>query len=158
MNPSAAALLADNNNEQGALAVKLRWRVGDSWSSNEWAVLVNGAPVDLTAGGWQVRAQARGRAADEDVIAQWGTHVVGAGTVALGTATVVLDDDGTELVTSTVQIRHTPAVSRGWGSLVGEFDAEVIRRPIPDLDPNTPPVENYTIAVGTVHAVRDVSR
>lgn len=142
----------------GPLALDLRFRVGDTWSSEEWAVLVNGGPVDLTVAGWTVRAQCRERPGDSEVLAEWS---LGNGRVRLGLATFKLFADGPELTTSTVQLHHGPGdIPRPFD---GHIDCEITRRAVPDPDqpdpdPDAAPLENYTIAAGRCRAEQDVTR
>lgn len=137
--------------------LNLRFHLGDNWSSEQLAVLINGAPVDLTLNGWQVRAQARRTRTTTDALVTWSSLNTTGPRVHLAQATVTLAD-GTKVVTSTVQLRHGPE-SRRWPAFTGAaFDCEIIRRPVPDPDPSADPLENYTIAVGRVSAVQDVSR
>jgi len=143
----------------GPASVHLSWRVGDSWASEEWVVLINGGPVDLTSYGWQVRAQAR--SSGGLVLAEWSSLTVDPGTsgrVVIGEAAVPLVPDGPDVVTSSVRLTHSPSVSKRWGPFVAIGDVEVMRRPQPDLDPSAGPVENYTIAVAQIVARQEVSR
>lgn len=126
----------------GPLRVDLGFLLGDTWSGPAWAVVRDGAAVDL-ADGWAVRAQARRRPEDEAVLMEWSTAN---GRVVLGSASVTLSD-GTTLATSTVQLAHTAAAAAALPPFVGRYDCEISR------DGTT-----YTITEGQVTASRDVSR
>jgi hypothetical protein len=137
--------------------VALWFRLGDTWSSPDtWAVLINGGPVDLTTNGWRAQAQARARP-DSEPLVTWSSDNTTGPRIVLGQATVTLFD-GTQVLTSTVRLRHGPE-SRRWPAFTGAlFDCEIIRRPVPDPDPAADPLENYTILSGRITARRDVSR
>lgn len=147
-----AAITVDDRDE--VLTAPLRWVAGRTWTHPEaWAVLIDGQPVDLTAPGWSARAQARPRPgpAGGAVLAEWTSQNPGpsAGSVLVGSATVVLP--GRELVTSTVQLHHSPAVSAAWGEFSGWFDCEVVHT----VDGTI--VDRYAIARGAVWAMPAVA-
>lgn len=79
-------------------------RHGDTYLSPTWAIVIDGAAVDL-ATGWTVRAQAR---TQEDILVlDWATT---AGTdVLLGTAGVTVG--GEEITTSTIRLYLSPAAT-----------------------------------------------
>lgn len=147
-----AAITTD---DVGMLRLDLKFRIGDTWSSEQWAVLVNGGPVNLGDPGWSVRAQCRDT--DGALVAEWSTAN---DRVRLGTAVVTLDDDGPELTTSTVQLHHDPAAFDA--PFEGRVECEITRHLVPDPesdpDPTAAPAENYTIAFGRCRASRDTSR
>lgn len=128
------------------LRVELSFPLGDTWAASEaWALLIGDADVDLTDG-WGVTAQARATD-DATVLAEWSTAN---GRIALGRADVELED-GTTIETSTVQLRHSAAVSSAWQPFVADFDCQVERGIGAD-------VERYTIASGTIRALRETTR
>lgn len=147
--PTDAVVTAESMS--GPLRIDWTYRVGDTWSSEILAVIVDGEAVQLDDGpdtdpGWVVLAQARFGA---QVIASWSTAD---GTVALGTADVQLED-GTTITTSTVQLNHDPGESRERGPFGrSPIEVEVSRYEQPgDADP----AESYTIAAGWVTALPD---
>lgn len=115
-------------------------RHGDTAYSDVWAVLDSGGvALDLAAGGWVVRAQARETPEAKSVLIEW-TLTRG---VQLSTAQVRLAS-GREVTTSTVQLMFTPAdyqwIPLSWS---GVFDVEI---ELPDLgDSTAPPVRRHTI-------------
>lgn len=116
-------------------------RVGDTWSSPVWAVLLpGGLGVDLTDG-WDVRASVRRHPLDggAEVYAWQDAGII------LGQAEVTLAD-GTEVTTSTVQLHHSGEDSEGWPLFVGPYDFEIRKGS-----------DDYTIAAGTVRAVAEVT-
>lgn len=133
----------------GPAALALAWPVGDDFTSDEWAVLIDGGPVNLSGPGWVTHGQARSRTTG-DVLASWSSAATDPGTegqVLLRTVQVPLSD-GSFLTTSTVRLRHSAAVSQLWGPVVGEVEVEITRRP----DPTGPVTDNRTIGKGTVRA------
>ncbi len=122
--------------------------LGDDWQSRVWAVLIRGAPVDLTVGGWSVRAQAR---VDRDGAApaavEWSTAN---GRIRIGSVPVKLSD-GSTAATSTVQAWHGPE-SETWAPFDGEWELEVTRRSQGIV------VQNFTVVGGRCSARRGVSR
>lgn len=142
--------------------INLTWVVGDTWLSEEWAVWIQGAAVDLTAPGWLVRAQVRDDARDiTPVLAEWSSLTVDPddlGQILIGSVMMEMPDGGPAVTTSTVRLAHSPTVSRRWGPIAGVIDMEATRRPVPDPDPAAAPVENYTLCRGRVAAMLDVTR
>lgn len=126
------------------LEVPLTFRIGDTWVGPAWGVVVDGVAVDLSVG-WTVRAQARRRPADPDVLMEWSTAT---GRVRLGTATVARPG-GTTLTVSTVALTHTAAVSAALVPFAGQYDVEIVE---------TATGKTHTIVAGTVRAERDVTR
>lgn len=140
----------------GPAATQLVWTVGDDWTSqdeDEWAVLIDGGPVNLALPGWTVHGQVRSRSTGL-LLASWSTATTDpavAGTVVLGTAAVPLAD-GSFLPTSTVRLRHGVTVSRLWGAVAGEVEVEVTRRQ------NGVVTLNRSIARGTARGTLDTSQ
>lgn len=125
--------------------VEETYRLGDSWTSDTYAILVNGAPVDLT--GWRVFAQVRVGGA---VVAEWSTS---SNTVTITQATL---DDGRE--TSAIALRHSPAESRQRGPFgPSPFECEVSRYASAATPDTEDPEENYTVLYGRLTALADVS-
>lgn len=135
------------SSEVGPLHADLSFLIGDTWAAPEvWAVCLDDAAIDLTEG-WVVTAQARARADSPVVLAEWSTAN---GRVLLGTAAVDISP-GVSVTTSTIQLRHSAATSQAWAPFAARFDCQIQRGP--DDDP-----QRYTIAAGTVRAIRDVTR
>lgn len=117
----------------------IKVRVGDTWSSPTWAVLLPGGyGVDLTDG-WAMKASVRLHRLDG------GNEVFVWDEILLGQADVTLAN-GTTVTTSTVSFRHTGADSTTWPIFVGRWDFEISKAD-----------EDYTIASGTFRTVREVS-
>lgn len=91
--------------------VDLAWNVGDTWTSDPYAVLIDGDPVDLAVG-WTVRGYVAGADAPR---CEWTSTEDGGGTVVIGRADVELAD-GTVVPTSTVRLTHTAAQSSAAGA------------------------------------------
>lgn len=141
--------------DTGPALVALAWPVGDDWTSDEWAVLIDGAPVNLAEPGWVAHGQVRSRSTDT-VLASWSSATTDpdvGGLVLLRTAQIPLSD-GSFVTTSTLRLRHGAEVSQGWGPVVGEVEVEITRRP----DPAGPPTRNRTVVKGTVRSPGDGSR
>jgi hypothetical protein len=137
----------------GPATAQLNWIVGDDWSSDEWAVLIDGAPVTLTDPEWTVHGQVRDRDTGL-VVAQWSTAVADPdtdGQVLLGAAAIPLPD-GSFVSTSTARLSHSPTVSQRWGPSSGEMEVEVTRRAAGVI------TLNRTIVRGTARAEADVSQ
>lgn len=128
----------------GPLDAPITFRVGDTWVGPAWGVIVDGIAVDLAAG-WTVRAQARRRPEHPDVLMEWSTAL---GRVLLGTA-VVTRADGSTVTTSTIRLTHTASAAAALQPFGGHYDCEIVQ---------TATGVTHTIAAGTVHAVRDVTR
>jgi hypothetical protein len=122
--------------------VTSHWQVrhGDTARSDVWAVIDgDGRPLDLEAGGWLVRAQARETPEAKAVLLEW-TLERG---VELSTAQVRLAS-GITLTTSTVQLTVAPGdyqwIPLSWS---GMFDVEI---ELPDTDdPAAAPLRRHTI-------------
>lgn len=120
----------------------IKVRVGDTWTSPTWAVLLpGGIGVDLTDG-WTCRASVRRHRADGGALVyEWAEPdgiVIGEAEVTLSTGTVV--------TTSTVVIAHTGDDSEDWPIFVGPWDFEISKN-----------VDDYTIAGGTFRTVTEVT-
>ena len=134
----------------GPLRIDWTYRVGDTFTSEAFAVLVDGAPVVLDdgPGGWSALAQARH---GDVVVAAWSSED---DTIAFGVADIN-DADGALVSTATVALTHTPTQSRSRGPF-GRTPIEVeVSRYAPDAAPGADPVESYTIAAGWVTALPD---
>lgn len=120
----------------------IKVRVGDTWNSPTWAVLLpGGLGVDLTDG-WTLKASVRRHRGDGGAqVHQW----IEPDGVILGQAEVTLAT-GTTVVTSTVELRHTGAESDEWPIFVGPWDFEIAK----DDD-------DFTIAGGTFRTVNEVT-
>lgn len=117
-------------------------RVGDTWGSPTWAVLLPGGyGVDL-ADGWTMTASVkRNRCDGGEVVHVWAEP----NGIWLGQAEVTLAD-GTVITTSTVALYHTGAESEEWPIFVGRWDFEIAKG---DAD--------YTIAAGSFRTIREVT-
>lgn len=121
----------------------IKVRLGDTWSSPTWAVLLpGGVGVDLTDG-WTLKASARRHRDDGGAIVHSWTDASNG--VLLGQAEVTLST-GPTVTTSTVKLYHTGSQSAGWPVFVGPWDFEIAR----DAD-------DYTIAAGTFRTTREVT-
>lgn len=125
--------------------VQLRFRLGDTWASPVWAVLVDDLPVNL-ADGWVVRAQAR-RTYDSSPVQEWST---GNGRIRLGQALVEYGNTGEQDTTSTIQMFHSAVDSDGWDPFSADFEIEIERGSGENL-------ERHTIVAGRISAIQDVS-
>lgn len=126
--------------------VRLTFRLGDTWLSQAWAVLIDDEPVDLSINGWVVRCQARRRSQDP-AVQEWSTEN---GRILLGLASVQYGDTGAVGETSTIQLRHSAAESDAWDPFSAEFEIEIERGVEPE-------VERYTIVSGRVTGLQDVT-
>lgn len=128
--------------------VRFRWTAGDRWDSDEYAVFVDGQPVDLTAG-WTAFAQVISRRDSGLVLATWSSAVTDPeldGRITFGSAIIPLA--GEDITTGTVQLHHSPAVSARWGPIVGELGCRITQRASPD----GPATDGRTIVAGSVRA------
>jgi hypothetical protein len=120
----------------------IKVRVGDTWTSPTWAVLLPGGfGVDLNDG-WELKASVRRHRADGGAqVHQW----VEPEGIVLGQAEVTLAN-GTTVTTSTVALHHTGTESEGWPIFVGPWDFEISKA-----------TDDYTIAGGTFRTIREVT-
>jgi hypothetical protein len=98
-----------------ALIADLDIKIGDTFWSPRWAVLIGGSPVDLTDG-WVVRAQIRPLPSAETVLHTF-TGIQ-----------ITAPQAGTEpdtTVPSTVQLYIAPAVTQAFTAWVGFWDLEI---------------------------------
>jgi len=121
----------------------IKVRVGDTWSSPTWAILLPGGfGVDL-ADGWEVKASVkRHRAEGGAEVYVWSEDEDG---VTLGQVEVTLTN-GTTVTTSTMKLRHAGEASEDWPIFVGRWDIEISKG-----------VEDYTVAAGTFRTIREVT-
>lgn len=126
--------------------VVLKFRLGDTWASPEWAVLVDDLPVDLVAGGWSVLCQAR-RSPDSPPVQEWSLDN---DRVQIGLADVSFGNTGEVGETSTIQLRHSAFDSNEWDPFSADFEIEIER----GSDVN---VERHTIVSGRITALQDVT-
>lgn len=121
----------------------IKVRVGDTWTSPTWAVLLpGGLGVDL-ADGWTLKASVRQHRDDGGTeVHAWTKTDDG---VIVGQAEVTLAS-GTTVTTSTVALRHSGTESAVWPIFVGPWDFEIAKGD-----------EDYTIAGGTFRTVREVT-
>ena len=117
----------------------VRHRRGDSFVSKTYAVLIDGAPVDLDDG-WVIQAQARRTFDDAAVIHEWDS-----GQVVIGQVT--FDRDGAEITTDWVRLETLGAATADWPVLVGEWDLQISKDGAV-----------YTIVEGSFRVTRDVTR
>lgn len=120
----------------------IKVRVGDTWSSPTWAVLLpGGLGVDL-ADGWTMRASVRRHRADGGAeVHEWAAPdglIVGQADVTLST--------GTTVTTSTVALHHTGTESATWPIFVGPWDFEIRKED-----------DDFTIAGATFRTVSEVT-
>ncbi len=126
--------------------VVLKFRLGDTWVSPAWAVLVDDLPVNLVAGGWVVRCQAR-RTSDTAVVQEWSTVN---GLILLGAASVEYGNTGETGETSTIQLRHSASLSGTWQPFAASFEIEIERG-------SGENVERHTIVSGRITALQDIT-
>lgn len=126
--------------------VRLVFRLGDTWASPQWAVLVNDLPVDLSVGGWRVRCQAR-RTDSSALIREWTTAN---GRIQLDYADVLYGNSGDHGTTSTIQLRHSAVESDGWDPFAAGFEVEIERG-------SGNNIERYTVVSGRMIAVQDLA-
>lgn len=121
----------------------IKVRIGDSWSSPTWAVLLpGGVGVDLNDG-WTCKASVRRHRDYGGFTVHTWSNV--AGSVILGEAEVTLAS-GEQVTTSTVALHHTGSASSGWPVFVGEWDFEISKAD-----------EDYTIAGGSFRTIAEVT-
>ena len=126
--------------------VRLVFRLGDTWASDQWAVLVNDLPVDLAVNGWRVLCQAR-RTDGSPVLHEWSLTN---GRVQLDYADVVYGNSGQHGSTSTVQLKHSASESEEWHPFAAGFEVEISR----GFGNN---IERYTVVSGRMIAVQDLA-
>jgi hypothetical protein len=126
--------------------VRLKFRLGDTWESPQWAVLVDDLPVNLAVDGWVVRCQAR-RRSDKAVLEEWST---GNGRVRLDLADVVYGNTGESGETSTIQLIHSARDSDSWDPFAADFEVEIER----GSGANT---ERHTVVSGRIYGLQDVT-
>lgn len=131
-------------------ASRLRVRCGDTYLSPIWAIVLDGAAVDLTTDGWAVRAQARD--SDGVLVEDFDSDEDGTD-VLLGTATVTVNGD--EVTTSTVRLYLSPTAT---ASLTPQatlaFDIEIENAtygPLGDL-------YRATVVAGSIQVIGDTTR
>lgn len=126
--------------------VQLRFRLGDTWSSPPWAVLIDDMTVDLTVGGWVVRCQAR-RTRSSVPVQEWSTEN---NRIRLDEAIVYFGDSGETDTTSTIQLHHSASASDSWEPFSSDFEVEIERGAGENI-------ERHTIVSGRITAVQDIS-
>lgn len=126
--------------------VSLKFRLGDTWVSPPWAVLVDDAVVDLAADGWVVRCQAR-RTSGTAPVQEWSTEN---GRIQLGVATVEYGDSGQSAETSTIQLSHSAVESDSWDPFAASFEIEIERG-------SGSNIERHTVVSGRITAFQDVT-
>lgn len=126
--------------------VTLRFYLGDTWSSPQWAVLVDDLPVDLSTGGWVVRCQAR-RGPRGPLLHEW-TNFNGG--IQLSTAEVVFGDTGESGETSTIQILNDADETDTWDPFSADFEVEIERG-------SGDNIERHTVLSGRMTALQDLA-
>lgn len=117
----------------------IRHRRGDSFTSNNFAVLINGAGVpDLED--WTKKAQIRRTFDDSPPI-----HDFTGDQIVVGT--VVLDVDGVDVTTDYIRLELPGANSQAWPITVAEWELQITKGD-----------DQYTLVNGTFRVVRDVTR
>ena len=121
----------------------IKVRVGDSWSSPTWAILLPGGfGVDLTDD-WRTVASVRHHVRDGgDTVHIWEEP----DGVTIGQADVTLSS-GTEVTTSTIRLHHTGSISELWPAFVGHWDIEISKGD-----------DDFTVAAGTFRAITEVTQ
>lgn len=138
-----APVVSTDDSSTGGAFVTLRHdikvRVGDTWGSPTWAVIMpGGVGVDLT-NGWAMQASVRREPRDGSTTVYTYQAPIG---ITLGTTDVTLAN-GTTVTTSTVALRHTGVVSQEWPIFVGRWDFEISKGD-----------EDYTIAAGSIRTIK----
>ena len=126
--------------------VSLKFRLGDTWVSQAWAVLVDDLPVNLSADGWVVRCQVR-RTAETPPIQEWTSLN---NRILIGAASVTYGNTGAVGETSTIQLRHTAAESDTWDPFAASFEIEIERG-------SGDNIERHTIVTGRMTAFQDIA-
>lgn len=133
------------SNSRGAFVTlrhDIKVRVGDTWGSPTWAILLpGGLGVDL-ADGWTCKASVRRHRVDGGALVHEWVEPDG---MILGQAEVTLST-GTTVTTSTVSLRHTGDESADWPVFVGPWDFEIRKG-----------VDDFTIAGGIFRTIREVT-
>lgn len=129
------------------LSEPLKFRLGDTWSSPEWAILIDDNPVLLEDDNWNVTCQAR-RDFDTPVLHEWSTANGG---VLLGLVDVTYSDGSPSVQTSTVQILHSAATSQEWDPFSARFEIQIERGS--ELN-----IERHTVVAGHMTGTPDVTR
>lgn len=117
----------------------IRHRRGDSFVSNNYAVLINGAGVpDLET--WTKKAQIR-RSFDDPLP----IHNFTGAEIVVGS--VVLDVNGVDTTTDYIRLELPGADTQSWPIVVAEWELQI-----------TKGNDQYTLVEGTFRIVRDVTR
>lgn len=117
----------------------IKTRIGDSFTSPEWAIILPGGTGITLSDGWTVSASLRRHTRDGGAT----VHTYSGAAVTTGTTTVTMAD-GTQVTTSTVQLHHTATESKDWPAFVGPWDFQISKGD-----------EDYTIAAGTVRTTTE---
>lgn len=125
--------------------VRLKFRLGDTWGSPVWAVLVHDQPVDLEDD-WLVRVQARRRPEDAPVH-EW---TVQNGGLVLGRATVEYTSTQQTVETSTIQMVNSAYKSATWLPFSADFEVEISRGTGAQM-------ERFTVVRGRISGLEDVT-
>lgn len=97
-----------------------RFRLGRSWASDVYAVLLHDQPVDLSTG-WTVTAEAT-------IAGEVRTWTVTGPDRFVDLAHDAVDLGGPQpLQTSTVQLRNTPAATEGWSPFSADFEVVIAK-------------------------------
>lgn len=121
-------------------------RIGDTWRSPRWALVIAGEPVDLTDG-WTVKAQARAYSTAQTPLYTWDLD----DGIELGTAPLTVD--GQEVTGSTVRLRLTAAQTAAMDVWAGDWDLEVSHPTFDNGD-----LYRKTIVTGRAKTVQDTTR
>lgn len=127
-------------------AVNLKFRLGDTWASDEWAVLVDDLPVLLDTDGWRVTCQAK-RAPDTPVLHEWSLDNNG---VILGRVDVQFAGSEETEETSTIRITHSASISEEWDPFSASFEIQIERGTGTDI-------ERHTVVAGTITGTEDIT-
>jgi hypothetical protein len=108
--------------------IEERFILGETWASDEYAVLLNGQAVDLNnpALGWSVRAEVRVDRREYFPMHDWksGLSLDQGPRIKIGSATVSLDENSPaeqEFTTSTIQLEHRGWVTESWEPFAGNL-------------------------------------
>lgn len=126
----------------------LEFRLGDTWVSPIYAVLIDDLPADLTplVGHWSVKCQAR-RTPSSPVLQEWTTEN---SRVIISEVQVQYSVDNIWASTSAIRLFHTADDSQHWSPFSAIFEIELERYEDEVL-------ERFTLVTGRMIARQDVA-
>jgi hypothetical protein len=126
----------------------LRFRLGDTWVSPIYAVLIDDLPADLTpvSGHWSVKCQAK-RTPTSPVLQEWTTEN---GRIIISDVQVQYSTDNIWATTSAIRLFHTADDSQDWNPFSAYFEIELERYEDEVL-------ERFTLVTGRMIAKHDIA-